>query len=98
MSAPVNYKEYGPLYAGWARFISLAASLALAFLLMLTKHSPWIDFPVLDRLLLLTTFIGTGAGFVHGVGYVPVHKIWRRLFSPYVGWPLILAGILWWVS
>ncbi|MAD43711.1 MAG: cytochrome bd biosynthesis protein [Oceanospirillaceae bacterium] len=98
MASPVNYKEFGPLYAGWARFISLAASLALAALLMFTQHDPWINYPVIDRLLLVLTFVGTGAGFVHGLGYVPVRKFWRGLFSPYVGWPLMLVGILWWIS
>ncbi|MAK89936.1 MAG: hypothetical protein CMI08_15895 [Oceanospirillaceae bacterium] len=97
MSAP-DYKAFGPLYAGWARFLSLAGSFALAVLLMFTQHDPWISYPVVDRILLLLTFVGTGAGFVHGLGYVPVLKFFRLLFSPYVGWPLMLAGILWWVS
>ena len=97
MSAP-DYKAFGPLYAGWARFLSLAGSFVLAVLLMFTQHDPWISYPVVDRILLLLTFVGTGAGFVHGLGYVPVLKFFRLLFSPYVGWPLMLAGILWWVS
>jgi len=98
MTAPVNYQEYGPLYAGWARFISLLAALVLSALLLLTRHQPWLDFPVLDRLLLILAFWGTAAGYVHGIGYVPLNRFWRGFFSPYVGWPALLGGILWWIS
>ncbi|MDO6681919.1 cyd operon YbgE family protein [Oceanobacter sp. 5_MG-2023] len=39
---------------------------------------------------------GIAAGLVHGIGYVPVLRIWRYLFSPYAGWPLMsLCAGLW---
>ncbi|MDK2779102.1 MAG: cyd operon YbgE family protein [Pseudomonadota bacterium] len=98
MAGPVNYKDYGPLYAGWARMLSLLVALALSGMLMFTRHDAWVSYPVLDRTLLGLTFWGIIAGYIHGVGYVPVWKIWRYIFSPYVAWPLLLTGVLWWNS
>ena len=34
---------------------------------------------------------GIAAGFVHGVGYVPLHRIWRLLLGPLAGWGLMLG-------
>jgi predicted membrane protein len=47
--------------------------------------------------LLSLVMLGVCAGFVHGVGFVPVHRIWRVAFSPWVSWPLMGVG-LWLVA
>lgn len=37
---------------------------------------------------------GISAGFVHGVGFDPLARVWRGLFSPILAWPLMLMGYL----
>ena len=50
-----------------------------------------------DHGLAIALFCAMSAGFVHGVGFVPRHWLWRRLFS---GWScslgLIVAAWLRW--
>lgn len=41
-----------------------------------------------DHRLALLLFWAMSAGFVRGVGFVPRHGVWRRLFS---GWACIAA-------
>lgn len=47
--------------------------------------------------MLMLVMLGISAGFVHGVGFVPKLWVWRYLFSPYVGWPLMLIGYWMWL-
>ena len=44
-----------------------------------------VDHGYLTSLLLCNSF-----GFVHGIGYLPVNKIWRWLMTPIIAWPLQL--------
>jgi predicted membrane protein len=45
--------------------------------------------------LLALLMWGIAAGFVHGVGYVPVHHVWQWLLGPVAGWVLMLgAGVV----
>jgi predicted membrane protein len=37
---------------------------------------------------------GVAIGFIHGVGFVPRLAIWRVVFNPVLGWPLMLFGIV----
>lgn len=98
MSGPVNYSDYGPLYAGWARALSLLAALGLSALLLAVPHVVASDSMSIDHGLLSLCLWGLSAGFVHGVGYVPVMKIWRITLGPYVGWPLMLVCAGWWLN
>lgn len=97
MTEPVNYREYGPLYAGWARLFSLLLALALSVALLAMPHLVASDTRELDHGPLSLGLLGISAGFIHGVGYVPLMKIWRWLFSPYVAWPLMLLCVWWWL-
>lgn len=42
--------------------------------------------------LLMGVMLGVSAGLVHGVGFVPRLWLWRLLFGPAVGWPLLVLG------
>lgn len=48
-----------------------------------------------DHNLAMALFLAMSTGFVHGVGFVPRHWVWRALFS---GWScaaaLLLAAVL----
>ncbi|MAQ99590.1 MAG: cytochrome bd biosynthesis protein [Oceanospirillaceae bacterium] len=96
MTAPVNYKDYGPLYAGWARALSFLMAMVLSGLLLVMPSVVASDTRDLDHGPLSLALIGISAGFIHGVGYVPVMTVWRWLFSPYVGWPVMLWCAWWW--
>ena len=43
--------------------------------------------------LLSLVMLGVSAGFVHGVGFVPQHRVWRVLFGPWLAWALMGAGL-----
>ena len=96
MTAPVNYKDYGPLYAGWARALSFLMAMVLSGLLLVMPSVVASDTRDLDHGPLSLALIGISAGFIHGVGYVPVMTVWRWLFSHYVGWPVMLWCAWWW--
>lgn len=38
--------------------------------------------------------LGIAAGFVHGVGFIPRYWLWKTLFGPWTGWPLMIGGLL----
>lgn len=42
--------------------------------------------------LLNLMMLGIAAGFVHGVGFVPRYWLWKWLFGPWAGWPLMIGG------
>ncbi|MEK9767182.1 MAG: cyd operon YbgE family protein, partial [Thalassolituus sp.] len=72
MSEPVNYQSYGPLYAGWARLISFLLAAGLSAALLAMPHLVATDTRDLDHGPLSLGLLGISAGFIHGVGYVPL--------------------------
>lgn len=76
-----------------ARLISLLSAGGLALLVLV--------YPILlstagkpaRHSALMLLMLGISAGFVHGVGFVPESRLWRGVFSPWLAWPLMLAGI-----
>jgi cyd operon protein YbgE len=78
---------------GWVRAISILLAVLLSILFF--THSPSIAAlsnetgPWILGLLMWACAIG----FIHGVGFLPRKDIWRLLFSPFIGWPLMLIGI-----
>lgn len=98
MSELVNYQTYGPLYAGWARLVSFLLASGLSVALLAMPHLVASDMRELDHGPLSLGLLGISAGFVHGVGYVPLMAIWRWLFSPYLAWPLMIWCGWWWAQ
>lgn len=43
--------------------------------------------------LLSLAMLGVCAGFIHGVGFVPIARVWRIAFSPWVAWALMGLGL-----
>jgi predicted membrane protein len=43
--------------------------------------------------LLSLAMLGVCAGFVHGVGFVPIARLWRIVFSPWLSWALMGLGL-----
>jgi predicted membrane protein len=76
------------------RWISLfsASALALVILIYPIALSRNGEAPSHGPLTLL--MLGICTGFVHGVGFVPQSTLLQKVFSPFVTWPLMLAGIL----
>lgn len=77
------------LYGGAARLLSLLLAGALSGV-MLFVPTLLVGDDVSHGLLTLLMW-GIAAGFVHGVGYVPVHRVWQLLLGPLVGWGLMLG-------
>ena len=96
MTAPVDYKAYGPFYAGWARAFSLLGALVLSGLLLAMPQLVAVGMHELDHGSLSAGLWGISGGFVHGVGYVPETRIWRYAFSPYIVWPLMGLCVYMW--
>ena len=86
MTAPMH----GGAYATPLRMVSLLLALALAGLILTYPRA----FAHAGHGLLSLVMLGVSAGFVHGVGFIPEHKVWRILFGPWVAWPLLAAGLL----
>jgi len=82
-------QHQGLLYSGAARLLSLLLAGGLSGLILFLPHL--VAEGGVDHGLLSLLMWGIAAGFVHGVGYVPLHRIWRLLFAPLLGWGLMLV-------
>lgn len=83
------------LYTGWARLLSFILAVVLSVLILVWPHAVAVSLTEIRHGLLSLLMWGMAAGFVHGVGYVPVHRIWRVLLGPMLGWPIMIGGIVW---
>lgn len=81
---------HGGAYATLPRMLSLLLAIAMAGMI-LTYPKALIH---ASHGLLSLVMLGVSAGFVHGVGFVPEHRLWRILFGPWLAWPLLAAGFL----
>ena len=73
----------------------LMATLLAALLLALPQLVAVAPVQISHPALMLSLW-GISAGFVHGVGYVPVMTIWRLSFGPCLAWPA-MALCVWWL-
>ncbi len=79
----------GGAYAALPRTFSLLAALTLSGLILAYPKA----LGHANHGLLMLVMVGISAGFVHGVGFVPEHKLWRFMFAPWLAWPLMGAGL-----
>ncbi|MGM0594219.1 MAG: cyd operon YbgE family protein [Pseudomonadota bacterium] len=79
--------------SGWARLLSIILSAMLVWTFftrpgevsnLLERHG--------DGIMALLLW-GVAIGLIHGLGFVPWVSLWRLLFNPLIGWPLLLYGI-----
>lgn len=77
-----------------ARRVSLLAAIAVAGLITIYPRA-LVNGEQVNHGLLMLLLWGVSAGFVHGVGFVPEHRVLRLLLGPLVAWPLIAGGLLW---
>lgn len=96
-TSPIDYRNYGPLYAGWARALSLMMACVLSVLLCALPSVVATVVGEIDHGTLSLCMWGISAGFIHGVGYIPHTRIWRWAFSPYLAWPVMGLCVYLWV-
>ena len=79
----------GSLYALPPRMLSLLLAIALAGMVLAYPRA----LAEAGHGMLSLMMLGICAGFVHGVGFVPEHKLWRIAFGPWLAWPLMGMGL-----
>lgn len=79
---------------GWSRLISILMAVALVALILVYPRAVATSVSDVNHSLLNLLMWGIAIGFIHGVGFVPRMSIWRVVFNPILGWPLMVFGIL----
>jgi len=77
--------------------LSLLLATPLALLLLIHPAAMLDGAGGYDHSRLMLVMWGISAGFIHGVGFVSQHWLWRLLFHPAAAWLLMGLGylILW---
>lgn len=83
------------MYTGPVRLLSLLAAAVLSLLLTFYPQAVMQDGRWPSHTALGLCLWGVAAGFVHGVGYVPVHMPWRVGLGPVAAWLLMLGAGAW---
>ena len=78
---------------GWSRLISILMAITLSALILLYPRAVASSVSEIDHSLLSLLMWGIAIGFIHGVGFVPRLTVWRAVFSPFIGWPLMAVDI-----
>ena len=69
-------------------------AIALAALILIYPRAVATSVSEVNHGLLSLLMWGIATGFIHGVGFIPRLAVWRVVFSPCIGWPLMLFGIV----
>ncbi len=78
----------------WSRLLSFTLAVAAcAGIVVFSKEIAALAGGARAAAIMLLLW-GAAAGFVHGVGFVPRHAIWRVVFHPLGGWLYMAAGSL----
>lgn len=82
---------------GASRVASLLLATPLALLLLIHPAAMLDAEGGYSHGVLMLVMWGISSGFIHGVGFYPHRRLWRTLFHPLGGWPLMGLGylILW---
>ena len=76
----------------WSRALSLLLASPLALLLLIHPAAYLDDQGRYSHNLLMLVMLGISGGFVHGVGFDPINRLWRLLLGPACAWPLLVLG------
>ncbi len=76
-----------------ARFISLVAAAAVVVITAFYPRLIAEDSAGVPHGFLVVLLMGMSAAWVHGFGFIPENRTLRVLFSPWVAWPVMLAGV-----
>ena len=76
-------------YAMLPRMVSLLTAMALAGVVLAYPRA----LAEAGHGMLSLMMLGICAGFVHGVGFVPEHRMLRIAFGPWLAWPLMGMGL-----
>jgi cyd operon protein YbgE len=82
------------LYSFAARSLSFVMAVALSALILIYPKAIASSATEINHGMLSLWMWGIAAGFVHGVGFVPEHWLWRIVFGPQVAWLLMSAGLI----
>jgi cyd operon protein YbgE len=82
------------LYSFAARSVSFLMAVALSVLILIYPKAVASSATEINHGILSLWMWGMAAGFVHGVGFVPEHRVWRMLLGPLPGWILMTAGLI----
>lgn len=77
-----------------SRVLSLLLAAPLAALLLIHPAAYLDDQGRYSHGLLMLVMLGISGGFVHGVGFDPLSRLWRLLLGPACAWPLLIFGYL----
>jgi cyd operon protein YbgE len=78
----------------WSRLASLLLASVLSVMVLAYPRAVAASLSEVNHALLSLVMWGIATGFIHGVGFVPRMIIWRIIFNPFIGWPLMLTGVL----
>lgn len=76
----------------WPRALSLLLATPMALLLLIHPAAMLGKDGHYSHSLLMLVMLGVSGGFVHGVGFQPVLRLWRIVFGPLLAWALMLMG------
>ncbi len=79
---------------GWSRLVSLLLAISLSVLLLVYPRAVAVSLHAVNHGQLSLIMWGIAIGFIHGVGFVPRMTVWRIVFNPFIGWPLLTIGAL----
>ena len=85
------------LRRGYSRAVSLLLATPLTLLLLIHPAAMLTSDGHYSHRLIMLSMLGISSGFIHGVGFDPISKVWKTLFHPVAGWLLMGLGyaILW---
>lgn len=95
MAIPEIIKPESFFYGFWARAVSFLLALGFSLLLLIYPQALAVEGQHVAKGPLYILMFGISAGYIHGVGYVPEHRIWRIAFGPGVAWPLLFGDLVW---
>jgi len=82
------------LYGFAARLLSLLMAVVLSALILIYPRAIATSVTDINHSMLSLLMWGIAAGFVHGVGFVPEHWLWRVLLGPVMAWLLMAMGLV----
>jgi predicted membrane protein len=90
-----RHPETPSFFNGWLpRLVSFLLAVGVLLLVMAVPQV-WARGVAMGYLPLVALLWGLGAGFTHGLGYVPARPLPRVLLGPGPAWLLLIGGLLW---
>jgi len=82
------------MYGTLSKSLSLLLAIVLSTVILLAPNTVTNNDNSVNHNFLMLLLLGIMLGFIHGVGFKPISRLYRYLLSPIIAWLIMIPSLI----